>query len=127
MIIENKVWGTTQRLFDRGGVEVHRIVGIAGGYCSKHKHHYKYNTFYIEHGALRIVIFGEGDSIEDERIIRDGERMDIPPGVYHRFWVVEDKTVAYEIYYLDGCPHDIIREDVGGLLKYDPSQDIDPS
>lgn len=126
MIIEPKVWGTTQRLFDRGGVEVHRIVGLAGGYCSKHRHQWKYNLFYIERGSLRVTLYGSGNSIEEERTLTAGEWMEIKPGQTHRFWVVTDQTVALEIYYLDGCPHDIIRDDVGGRMNYDPAQEIDP-
>ena len=121
-----KVWGTTQLIFDRGGVEMHRIVGLAGGYCSKHKHHYKYNLFYVERGRLRVVVFADGDLIDEERILSAGESMVIRPGQFHRFWIQEHETVAYELYYLDGCPHDIIREDVGGRMGYDPTKDTDP-
>mgnify|MGYP000713293983 FL=1 len=40
-----KVWGKTANIFSNPNFEVHRIEVNKGGYCSKHKHKYKFNAF----------------------------------------------------------------------------------
>ena len=51
---QGKVWGQTQPLFNKNNVEIHRIETNKGGFCSKHKHEFKYNCFYVEKGKLKI-------------------------------------------------------------------------
>ena len=52
-----KVWGKTANIFSNPNFEVHRIEVNKGGYCSKHKHKYKFNAFYVESGELDIIIY----------------------------------------------------------------------
>lgn len=107
----SKVWGTTELIFKKNNVEVHRIEVNKGGYCSKHCHEYKYNEFYVESGKLEISVF-DGEFI-DETVLCDGESTSVAPLKYHKFEAKED-TIAYEIYYVELSSDDIIREIPGG-------------
>jgi len=111
---QGKVWGITEKIFGRHNVEVHRIVAKVGGYCSKHHHVNKYNLFYVESGSLEITVY-QNNGLEDKTILNDGDSFEVPPGVWHRFESLKDNTIAYEIYWSDLEPDDIVREDHGGV------------
>ena len=111
--IQGKVWGFTESVFCKNNVEMHRISTNKGGYCSKHKHDFKYNAFFIESGKLKIKVWKSEYDLIDETIITDLQMCTVPPGEYHTFEALED-TVAYEIYWVELDQKDIIRETVGG-------------
>ena len=111
--IQGKVWGSTQPLFCKNNVEMHRIEAKKGGYCSKHKHEHKYNAFYIESGKLKITAWKNDYDLVDETIITDNQITTCPPQEYHMFEALED-TVAYEIYWVELNEKDIQRENCGG-------------
>ena len=46
-----KVWGQTELLEANGVLEFHRIEAKAGGVCSKHKHKFKWNGFFVAKGT----------------------------------------------------------------------------
>lgn len=107
-----KVWGQTQLLEANGVLEFHRIQAQAGGVCSKHKHRYKWNGFYVESGALLIRVWKNNYDLVDEVVLRNGEYTKVPPGEYHQFEALED-TVAFELYWAEFDHNDIERQDVG--------------
>jgi mannose-6-phosphate isomerase-like protein (cupin superfamily) len=114
--VRGKIWGSTTPLFCKNNVEIHRIEGKKGGFCSWHCHRSKYNRFLIESGRLKITIskdYGSG-VLEDETIIGPGQQTTVAPGEYHKFEVLED-CVAFEIYWVELDPGDIERETVGGI------------
>lgn len=116
MEVQGKVWGKTTPLFCKNNVEIHRIEGRKGGYCSKHYHASKYNRFLVESGKLKITItkdYGSG-VLDDVTIIGPGEQTTVPPGQWHQFEVLED-CVAFEIYWVELDPNDIERETIGGF------------
>ncbi len=113
---QGKVWGTTQPLFNKNNVEIHRIETDKGGYCSKHKHQYKYNCFYVEKGKLKITAWKNDYNLVDITILSTGEATTVPPGEYHVFEALED-SVCYEIYWVEISESDIIREDHGGTSQ----------
>jgi len=113
MNTQGKVWGTTSSLFCKNNVEIHRVVIKEGGYCSKHKHDYKYNAFFVERGQLKITVWKNDYDLVDETVIRDNQMSTVHPKEYHKFEAIED-TVAYEIYWTEIDTKDIIREDCGG-------------
>ena len=117
MNIQGKVWGHTQPLFLKNNVEIHRIEAKQGGYCSKHKHEHKYNAFFVERGQLKITIWKNDYDLVDETIISDQQMSTVKPCEYHMFEAMED-TVAYEIYWTEISPDDIIRENAGGNNEY---------
>ena len=45
-----KVWGETELVLQTPFVEFHRIWIKAGGFCSTHKHEFKWNMFYVSSG-----------------------------------------------------------------------------
>lgn len=116
MDIQGKVWGQTTPLFCKNNVEIHRIEGVAGGFCSWHRHNMKFNRFFIESGVLKITVqkdYGSG-TLEDVTILEAGQQTTVSPGQFHKFEVLED-CVAYEIYWVELDPDDIDRLTVGGF------------
>ena len=113
MNIQGKVWGFTQPLILKNNVEIHRIEAKEGGFCSKHKHNYKYNAFFVERGALKITIWKNDYELVDETIIKDQQMSTVKPQEYHMFEALED-TTAYEIYWTEISADDIDRENCGG-------------
>lgn len=112
---EKKVWGWTECILNTGVVQVHRITGIKGGYCSRHYHTSKHNLFFLISGRMQVETWEDG-------VIRvfdmhPGDICSVAPPVLHRFRASED-MVAVEIYFTqDGevNPEDIMRMDQGGL------------
>lgn len=112
---ENKVWGETALLWSGNNVEVHKIVVQDSGYCSKHKHDYKFNMFHVESGCLQIETWRE-NGLVDRTIIADGESTTVSPGLFHRFTALE-QTTALEVYWVELKSPDIVREDHGGVAE----------
>jgi len=112
MNTQGKVWGITGCLIRRDNFEVHRIEAQQGGYCSKHKHAHKYNMFYVEEGALEILIWNGKHA--DRTVLHAGQYATVPPTVYHRFRALES-TLAFEIYWVALEGEDIERDDAGGM------------
>jgi len=123
MDIQGKVWGSTSLLFCKNNVEIHRIEGNKDGYCSKHKHEHKYNMFFVEKGSLAIEIWKEYKLV-DKTILTAGNSCTVPPGQYHKFTVLEEDTVAFEIYWVELSQSDISRERVGGKNEKSNSDTI---
>jgi quercetin dioxygenase-like cupin family protein len=113
MIKEGKIWGDTIELFNKNNVSIHRINAKKDHFCSKHKHDFKYNIFYVESGKLKIEHWQVDYDLVDITILSAGESCSVPPKHYHRFTALED-TVAYEIYYVELLNNDISRIDCGG-------------
>lgn len=117
MIIQGKVWGETSQIFNKNNVELHYVHINKGGYCSKHKHRFKYNRFVILRGKLKVTIWKEyaDTTLEDVTILESGRECTVPPGEYHRFEALED-CLLFEIYWVDLNENDIVRKDNGGML-----------
>lgn len=113
-MINGKIWGATERIFDKNNVEIHRIVVKPGGFCSKHKHDHKFNMFFVESGSLHVEVFQNDYDLVDTTILQAGDATSVAPGVYHRF-VATEHAVVYEIYWTELSASDIVREDVGGV------------
>lgn len=114
-MIQAKKWGTTEQIYCMNNVEIHRIEIVKNGYCSKHVHEYKFNKFYVETGVLQIDVWDEGGI--STTTIKTGQSTAVEPKLYHKFTALE-KTVAYEIYWVQLFSEDIIRETIGGI--HDP-------
>jgi quercetin dioxygenase-like cupin family protein len=116
MLKDGKIWGETSEIFKKNNVSIHRILIKKDHFCSKHKHDYKYNIFYIESGKIKIQHWQTDYDLMDETIISTGESCSIPPKHYHKFIALED-TIAYEIYYVELFDNDISRIDCGCQIK----------
>ena len=114
MNIAGKVWGSTQEIFSKLNVEIHRITVNSGGYCSKHCHEHKFNAFYVEKGTLKIKVWKNDYDLCDETIIHTGEMCVVNPKEYHQFEAL-DNTIAFEIYWVELDSKDIVRDDCGGI------------
>lgn len=111
---QGKIWGHTSEIFNKNNVEVHRIVGDANTHCSKHKHEHKFNMFFVESGSMTVKRWKNDYDLVDTTILDDGQSCVVPPGEFHQFFV-KDSCVAYEFYWVEISPKDIIRESVGGI------------
>ena len=111
-MIEGKVWGTTELIEANSSLEFHRIEINAGGTCSKHKHKYKWNGFFVESGKLAIKVWKNNYDLVDVTVIGSGQYTRVAPGEYHQFEALED-TVAFELYWANFDHEDIERETVG--------------
>ncbi len=112
---EGKIWGNNILLFNNSNIQINQIYIKKGGRCSKHKHKYKNNIFFIQTGSLQIEKWNDSGLIDS--VILEAEQMtDIPSGIYHRFTALED-TNALEIYYPNPVEEmDIVRQDEGTII-----------
>ena len=113
-MLQGKVWGQTELLFNKNNVEIHRIEGRLGGFCSKHTHDNKWNMFFVEAGQLRIKTWMEYGLV-DETVLNAGQMCSVPPKHPHMFVVEQPDTVAYEVYWVELRGDDIVRQGVGGV------------
>ena len=112
-IVSGKIWGKTQTIHAGSACEFHRLEVKAGTCCSKHKHAYKINGFFVESGRLLIRVWKNDYDLVDETILGPGDWTTTKPGEYHQFECLED-CVAFELYWNPPLDHDdIIRETVG--------------
>lgn len=116
--IQGKVWGSTENIFQKNNISIHRIEVKKGGYCSIHRHKYKNNAFFVESGKLKIYIWKNDYELLDTTIVSKLQMTSVSPNEYHKFEALED-TVAYEIYWSECQDDDIERKDVGGNLNTD--------
>lgn len=111
-----KIWGETELIHSNGVLEYHRIVVKKNGFCSKHKHEFKWNGFFVESGKLSIKVWKNNYDLMDETILSAGDFTQIKPGEYHTFEALED-TIAFELYWAEFDHNDIVRESVGGIIN----------
>ena len=113
-IKHGKVWGHTQEIKATATFSLHRLFVKAGGTCSKHRHDFKINGFFVEKGKLLIRTWKEAQNLIDETILQDQEYTEVPPPDYHQFEALED-TVCYEFYFHAPISEDIHRKNSGFL------------
>jgi mannose-6-phosphate isomerase-like protein (cupin superfamily) len=107
-----KIWGQTELIHANGVLEFHRIDFKAGGVCSKHKHQFKWNGFYVVSGQMKIRVWQKDYDLIDETILGPGDFTRVKPGLMHSFEGLED-GVAFELYWAEFNHDDIQRETVG--------------
>lgn len=117
MEIQGKIWGKTSVIFERNNIQITRIEGKKGTHCSTHKHDHKFNMFFVERGKLRIRTWKSDYDLIDVTELDEQQSTVVKPGEYHRFEVLEEDTVAFEIYWTQLDNADIKREDCGGRIK----------
>lgn len=112
-MIAGKVWGQTELIHANGVLEFHRIDFRAGGVCSKHKHQFKWNGFYVMTGRMKVRVWQKDQQdLVDETILGPGDFTRVRPGYMHQFEGIED-GVAFELYWAEFNHDDIQRETVG--------------
>lgn len=110
--VQGKCWGLTQSIFCLNGVDVNRLISLARGYCSEHRHACKFSRFFVLRGKMKVTIFS--GEITDEIILTNGMCTDVPPGVWHKFEALEDSDTI-EIYWVALNNDDIERRTTGGI------------
>ena len=113
---QGKVWGSTTQIRKTENFSLHRLSIKAGGVCSKHKHNYKFNGFYVVSGQLLIRTWKNDYDLIDKTVLNPGDFMSVAPGEYHQFEAIED-CIAFELYYAHFDHDDIQRETVGELKQ----------
>lgn len=117
MDINGKIWGVTSKLFSKSNVELFRIVGKLGGKSSMHTHKAKWSMFFVESGKLKVIVEKSDYELIDETILEAQQSMIIPPGEYHQFEILQDQTIAFELYWVELNTNDIVRRDCGSLKE----------
>ena len=113
MTIQTKVWGTTQQIFKNATSETHYLNICPGGYCSEHKHEHKHNRFFVISGNLVVTVFH--DDLGMECLVKPGEFLDVPCGLYHKFHA-PIRVTCLETYWVDEINQDDIeRRTQGGI------------
>jgi len=118
MFKKSKIWGLTEELFCKNNVEIHRIEIKKGGYCSRHLHKSKFNMFFVESGVLEIRAKENDSNIVNSTVLSAGDMTTVEPEKTHMF-LAKEETIAFEIYWVDLVKDDIVRENVGGVLKFE--------
>ena len=106
-----KIWGKTELIHANGVLEFHRIEYKKDVACSKHRHKYKWNGFYVESGKMMVRVWQQGkqEGLIDETILNAGDFTRVKPGLFHEFIGLED-GVAFELYWAEFDHNDIERE-----------------
>ena len=78
---QGKVWGMTELICANHALEFHRIDFKKGGVCSKHKHKFKWNGFYVVSGKLLIRNWRHCQDLLDETILGPGEFNAVEPDI----------------------------------------------
>lgn len=111
-----KIWGQTEAIVQNSSLELHRIEVHPDTHCSKHKHSYKWNGFYVEKGRIGIRVWKNDYDLVDETILEAGDYTEVKPGDYHQFFAVgSEMAVVFEVYFANFQHEDIVRESVGGF------------
>jgi len=113
-----KIWGETELILANSSCEFHRIDYKKGGVCSKHKHEWKWNGFYVVSGQMKISVWATDYDLIDETILGPGDFTAVKPGAYHTFEGLED-GVAFELYWANFSHNDIVRENTGYMKDID--------
>jgi quercetin dioxygenase-like cupin family protein len=113
-----KIWGETELILANSSCEFHRTDYKKGGVCSKHKHEWKWNGFYVVSGQMKIRVWATDYDLVDETILNPGDFTAVKPGAYHTFEGLED-GVAFELYWANFSHNDIVRENTGYMKDTD--------
>ena len=116
-----KIWGTTELVEHTPSFEFHRIEIKANDCCSEHYHKTKWNGFFVESGTLMIKTWSDEPQLErphlcDQTILRADDYFKVEPGKWHQFVGIDD-GVAFELYWAEFEPQDIIRRTQGSRLE----------
>ena len=113
--IAGKVWGQTELVHANGVLEFHRIEFKAKGTCSKHKHAFKWNGFFVESGEMIVRVWQNDYDLVDETVLKAGDFCQVKPGVYHQFEGVKDGVAFDQDAFLFN--HDDIQRETVGYVK----------
>ena len=107
-----KIWGETTEIKRTESFSLHRLFIKSGGTCSKHKHNFKINGFFVESGKLLIRTWKDDQGLIDETILKDLDYTEVIAPQYHQFEALQD-TICYEFYFNRPISEDIFRESQG--------------
>jgi len=117
---EDKCWGRVQHFFSNDDSSVSHLEVKRGWRCSVHHHEDRYNLFLVVEGEIDVEVFLHDEiPVQSTQRVSAGGMFVVPPGIKHRFKVVESGRVV-EVYWPRKvtCRHsDIIRDDVGGPIE----------
>lgn len=109
---QQKPWGWTCPLILADSFELWTAHVLAGGYSSRHWHDKKWNRLACR-DAVIVVRWWDGHEGMRERVVGFGEHVDVPPGLAHRFEVIQSGRI-WETYWGECNPQDIVRVDSNG-------------
>ena len=110
-----KIWGKTTQIEANGSLEFHRIEFKKDFQCSEHYHSTKSNGFFVESGQMMIKTWPENTQVVDTTILKAGDYMEVPAGVWHQFVGITD-GIAFELYWSEFDKEDIVRRSRGSRV-----------
>jgi mannose-6-phosphate isomerase-like protein (cupin superfamily) len=121
----SKPWGTSFDIFNNANFEIRHNCAKLGGYSSCHYHHNKNNLIYVVSGVLLVHFYSSEDKecskIAHTVTLERGNKLIIPPKVWHRFYGSEasEEVNFIEAYWLAPVDvEDTISKDVGGRDQF---------
>ena len=112
-----KVWGITEPLLQTPLIEIHRLTILPNRQCSLHLHRHKWNCFIVVSGRLIIEVHKSDYDLVDRTELGPDDITTVRPGEKHRFISGRERVRAFEVYYPEGLSEDIVRQDVGGVIR----------
>jgi len=109
-----KIWGTTTLIMKTPFFRADILKIVPNAHCSKHKHQYMHNLFYVLSGHLQVEIWKDY-GLKDITHLKAGEKVCVQPNEYHRFVTGSEPCECLEFYFPQEISEDIVRETVGGV------------
>ena len=106
-----KIWGQTELIHANGVLEFHRIEYKKDVGCSKHKHEFKWNGFFVESGKMMVKVWQNDYDLVDETILNGGDFMKSSRCFSSVYWF--GRRSCFELYWAEFDHNDIKRETVG--------------
>ena len=107
----HKTWGQKWNVFQNDLCEVSILYLQPNRRCSWHKHREKYNQFFVIEGQINIKHeYGIAH-------VGKGQIFTTRPGEMHEFQTLDTPAVVQEIMFVQYCPEDIQREELGGEIN----------
>ena len=119
-----KIWGNTELIESNSTLEFHRLEFLSNVCCSEHYHKTKWNGFFVESGSMLVKVWNDTEpddrrfSIVDNTVLNAGDYYKVAPGKWHQFIGI-NSGVAFELYWSQLDPEDIIRRTQGKKIKID--------
>ncbi len=112
-------WGRWTRVYFDGVLEVRKLEVKRGGFCTKHFHRTKINTFIVVVGTLQVRQWPDPRVVEDTDMrpaAYAGQALTVQPYIPHRFYGLTD-AVVYEFALPVGC----------GMLDPEETEQLEPA
>jgi len=120
MEITRKTWGIKYNIFKNDLNEISFLELDPNRRCSWHSHETKYNLFFVAEGEVGIKTEYDIDGGRKESgvtLLKEHEFFTVSRGEWHEFQTYSGPAKLIEVMYVQYEDKDILRKNIGGLLK----------